>query len=800
MDYTKNNNNGVVYKLAKRGLKSNKGRNIAAVITIALSVWVVLSLVLSVLSVNQINYDLVKDTYQAIIRDVDDEEIRGFEGDSRLYKVGAAYYLDYTQTSDGDIFYMYYNDAMIEALANVVIEGVYPKNEDEILVSQSYLDMTGQNANIGDLIEISVGEIEQSVFKITGVVDDTAWQDNMFYLFFSKPFLERFVGGDTIEYTSYLWLENVHNFTADEAQQLLTQVCEDNGIEAEQISFNSPYFHYIGKSLSSSDLLSFLLIGGLILFAAAIVVYTVFYISVGNKIREYGQLRTLGATKKQIKRIVSYEGMTLTVIGGAAGVLLGWIVGYALRPDGWNWVSTLWATLAVVVFVLIVVWVSVRTPAKLGGSASPIEAGRYSAYTKSTRKAKTKYKKSSPLRIAVLNVVRSPKKAVLTILSLGLCGVLFICAMSLDKNITAKNILRSSSSGFLYGEYKLEVISGENNTFSEVQQLNNPLNEELRQQILAINGVEGIHEWKAIHGTIAGTGQVAMSNQTVNIYGYAPQDEEKLTNALIKGTGDYEELSQNNGLIVCSPGTAKDIYGWEPQLGDTIRLTTLAGNGEYIETMLTVMGITDNTDGFSEIFRMTDSALQKITGTACSDSWEIVIASSNDSAAEIEQHLTTLLQDNPYIQLQTFSATVEERQAELDTGWGMIFILALLLGVFGIVNLINTNSTNMFTRIQEIGILQAVGMTGKQMRISLMSEGLINTFAATLITVAVGFPFGYMACFLVNETITTTVYSIPWQAALLYFSALLIAQLLLTVYDVWTLSKIPVIERVNVAA
>ena len=169
--------------------------------------------------------------------------------------------------------------------------------------------------------------------------------------------------------------------------------------------------------------------------------------------------------------------------------------------------------------------------------------------------------------------------------------MLFVCAMNLDKNITAEKILRSSSSGFLYGEYRLEVISGENNAFSEVQQLNNPLNEELRQQILTIDGVDGIREWKAIHGTIAGTGQVAMPNQTVNFYGYAPQDEEKLTNALMEGTADYEELSQNNGLIVCSPGTAKDIYGWKPQLGDTIRLTMLAGNGEYIETTLTVMGM-----------------------------------------------------------------------------------------------------------------------------------------------------------------------------------------------------------------
>jgi len=105
----------------------------------------------------------------------------------------------------------------------------------------------------------------------------------------------------------------------------------------------------------------------------------------------------------------------------------------------------------------------------------------------------------------------------------------------------------------------------------------------------------------------------------------------------------------------------------------------------------------------------------------------------------------------------------------------------------------------MFSRKQEIGILQAVGMTGKQMRISLISEGFINTLIATLITVAVGFPVGYMACRLVNEALTA-VYGFPWQSAILYFVILLGVQLLLTLYDVRSISKIPVIERVNVTA
>ncbi|HBY71241.1 MAG TPA: hypothetical protein DEG06_03265, partial [Lachnospiraceae bacterium] len=178
------------------------------------------------------------------------------------------------------------------------------------------------------------------------------------------------------------------------------------------------------------------------------------------------------------------------------------------------------------------------------------------------------------------------------------------------------------SVGFQYGDYKLVVIGGEQAGYSEIQQCNNPLTEELRSEILTINGVKNIREWRAISGKIT-VENANVKNTSINLFGYAPQDETKLSNALVAGTADYNELSRKNGVILNSPDTIKDIFGWEPQLGDTIEFATLAGNGEYVETTLVVMGITQNNDGFAELFRMTDASLQQITGTDCLDSWEI---------------------------------------------------------------------------------------------------------------------------------------------------------------------------------
>ncbi|WIV12433.1 FtsX-like permease family protein [Proteiniborus sp. MB09-C3] len=791
MDYTKNNNNKVIHNLVKNSLKANRRRNLASILTIAFTVCVVLSLALTSLAVNQAKYDSVKNTYHVVVRNVKDTEIVGLSSDNRIQKAGVTYCLDATETPNGTVYFFYYNDDMLKSLSN--LKGSAPIGENEIVVAQSYLDMIGQKADIGSTIQLGLGGNAAADFKITGILDDTEMRSDTFILFFSKAYSENFKGGESIDYNVYLWLKNIKHFSMHEAQETLTQVCRDNGIGTEQIGFNSPYFQYVGKIMDTATLLPIVLIGLFLLFAAAVVIYTIFYISVGGKIREYGRLRTIGATQKQIKRIVVYEGIILGAIGSVAGTLPGLAIGYALHPDGWSFVNTLLAILIVVLFSILIVWLSVRAPAKMAGNVSPVEAGRYSSYIggKSVAKIKTGYKKSTPLRIAFLNVVRSPKKTALTILSLGLCGVLFLCAASLQKNITAENIVRSV--GFQYGDYKLVVIGGEQASYSEIQQRNNPLTEELRNEILNISGVKNIHEWRAINGKIT-IDNTNVRNTSINLFGYAPQYEAKLSHALVDGTADYNELSRNNGVILNSPDTIKDIFGWEPKLGDMIELTTLAGNGEYVETTLVVMGITKNNDGFAELFRMTDASLQQITGTDCLDSWEVITAAPKDDTIKLQ--LTALIHGNSHLQLRTYLAALEEQKAANATGWSIIYILALLLGVFGIINLINTHMTNMISRGQEIGVLQAIGMTSKQLRASLVMEGFINTLMATMITILAGVPVGYMACTLADNS-RTSIYNFPWQASLIYFIVLLAVQLFLIFYGVRTISKTPVIERMR---
>ena len=89
------------------------------------------------------------------------------------------------------------------------------------------------------------------------------------------------------------------------------------------------------------------LVGAVILLACILVVYGVFYLSVIGKVHQFGQLRTIGMTKKQIKKFVSREGRRLFLYAAPIGILIGGIAGYFILPAGFCIVNTLLIALCV---------------------------------------------------------------------------------------------------------------------------------------------------------------------------------------------------------------------------------------------------------------------------------------------------------------------------------------------------------------------------------------------------------------------------------------------------------------------
>ena len=104
-------------------------------------------------------------------------------------------------------------------------------------------------------------------------------------------------------------------------------IASDAGIEREYVNPSKAYLDSL--TIDSQQILLCVLVGGVILLACVLVIYGVFYLSVIGRIHQFGQLRTIGMTKKQLKKFVSREGRLLFLRSVPIGIVIGGVAGYS---------------------------------------------------------------------------------------------------------------------------------------------------------------------------------------------------------------------------------------------------------------------------------------------------------------------------------------------------------------------------------------------------------------------------------------------------------------------------------------
>ena len=168
----------------------------------------------------------------------------------------------------------------------------------------------------------------------------------------SDSFLQSYFQ-DHIPYNATLRIMGSGSFKEDELKNLIKSCLTPYGIREEQIAYSSSYFDSVDNS--SRDMLGVAAISILIVIACSTVIYSLFYISVVGKVKEYGRLRVIGMTQKQIKRMVKRESWQLSRTSIPLGIVVGCLIGYVLVPKGWNWLNTL----AIIVVISILTELSV---------------------------------------------------------------------------------------------------------------------------------------------------------------------------------------------------------------------------------------------------------------------------------------------------------------------------------------------------------------------------------------------------------------------------------------------------------
>ena len=473
-------------------------------------------------------------SYQGIFQNLSQEDISLLKADPRIQKTGVYQSVGMTEQENGITMSMVCSDETTMQLSNITLaKGNMPQAADELLIEKGYIDALHLNAGIGDTISLhyrnqASRQLETKDFRIAGFIQTTAENDRdrvAYNAVVSQDFVQEDPAFSADPATVMISVRDSAEYTNQELKELVRNIGLDCGISADNIQINHLYID--SNNLSKETVLAVLLAGLVLIGICSLVVYNIFYISVINNVTSFGQLRTIGTTKKQIKQIISKEGNYLALrfipLGCAAGIMLSFLTdrnAFQMLPD----IITAFLS-GIVVFVCV--RLSILKPAKIAMSVSPVEAFRYSGYTERqinlplsiywNKKLKKSGKHLTPFSLAAMNLFRNRKKSILTFASLVLSGMMFVGSSSILFSLDPKQRAKQS---FPYeGSYVVELnraLVTPVFSLTELQE-NNPLTDELESHILSIDGVEEVIRQQEICAGIDGT-ETAIRSMNIEDY------------------------------------------------------------------------------------------------------------------------------------------------------------------------------------------------------------------------------------------------------------------------------------------
>ncbi|SHO49096.1 ABC transporter permease [Anaerocolumna xylanovorans] len=778
----KEHNNKVISRIAIRNIKSDKMQSFFSFVTFMVAITLIMAFILTILGVQKETEKDAKMQHQAVFDHIDQNTINIIEQDSQIKKVIILGTLPKVKYNDRFIIQTtYFSNFFYKKL-----EGKIPHSINEIMVTKESLKYLPEGTSLGKQLSLNLGN-GISKYKITAIATLDVEPPNTISIYCTKELLDDFNNGEYKDYSVYLFLKNSQNMEYSQIKDNIYRIAAENNIPDKNIMFSSKYKN-LSEKYSSKEIVQMAMVMAVILFAAYLVVYSIFYISVNKKIVEYGQLRAIGMVKKQIYRMVALEGLFIAIPGMIAGVICGAIIGYIIRPRGWYYLNFIIAAITALIFGLITLKISIYSPAKAASLISPIEAIGFNRTSTENIKRHKKSIKYTAFRFAELNLKRNKKKSILTILSLTFCGIIFICCASLQSSISAESMVTTTD--FQYGDYKVcfegnwdiyKELDSEAQNYGKgaLQSVNNALTMDLKKKILSINGVKEIKEWFGTTSIFRFENK-DISDQTT-IWGYSRQDEKKLEIAKVDGTVSYSELIKNNGIIVnTSENLFKDVYGYEPKVGDKVSISFWQSNGTVLTKDFTVMGITGSADGFQHMIRMPVEILQKSADYNLALDWEIITETKYNE--EIETNILELLSKYPELTFEKKADYVKNYNNLYGALFFTLYVLVMVLAGFGIISLINLTLTNHTLRKKETSILLSIGMTRRQLQKTRIIENEILVLISLVVATIIGSPISYFVVNSFKGTGAVRQYHFPLGVYLIFYGVIIMIQFILSLY------------------
>ena len=556
----------------------------------------------------------------------------------------------------------------------------------------------------------------------------------------------------------------------------------------------------LGESMDATALVAIIAFLVLVIFTGYLIIYNIFQISVTGDIRFYGLLKTIGVTPRQLRRIIRQPALFLCVVGIPIGLLLGYGVGASLTPVvmarttlgvGVSNVSTSpLIFFASALFALITVLLSCSRPGKIASKVSPVEATKYTEIVRSKKKHRTT-RGAKVHQMAFANLGRNKRKTVLVVISLSLSVVLlnilvtFTGGFDMEKYLakqTCADFVVSTTDYFRYSH------SGSFIAQEQIEQIEANISPSLSGCGYKLTGYVP-YGWMSeehwlqdmMHYTSEENAKTMLEQQKrrgdlVSQSALIEGLDDSLFDKLTVVEGDISPLFQDGTNAIAVVVTTDD-YGnvgnldFYPPVGSTQTITYI-DEGHYIDSRNGNL-CDENTPTEYMQFQLSES--HDVDYTVCayvivprsmsfryySTGYSFVLpieklnhdsqhesipmfylfdTPDDISEASAENYLADLTADN-------LSGLMYESKATLRAefyGFQNMFLLlggllCAIIGFVGILNFFNAIMTGILSRKREFAVLQAVGMTGRQLKAMLVYEGLFYALSSALSALVLSF-------------------------------------------------------------
>lgn len=805
----KNNNGAILRKLTMRSLRAGKMRNIFIIITVALSAALISGLTGFALAMDKKEDRELAVQPHVIYGDLSNQQVEALKNDGSMedivrYKQGGS-----MEAENYEIRPAYFSDEgkIIESMRLNITEGRYPEKPNEAAVSKEYLKKLGIGPVIGAEFSVTWVDGATETYTVTGLNDLES--ESRFFIMLSEEYAEKGSQLKDVSYTTAARIVGAADMDDQTFLNTIRGIGEEYGIPRYQIRENSSFVIKISNT-RASVLFAVVGVGAVILFVSVFVIYSIFYISVTGRIRQFGQLRTIGMTSKQIRKTVRYEGIFLSGAGSLIGILVGTVFAYFIVPKGFYIPNTLITAVLTIIATSLTVMFSVKKPAKIAAAASPIEAAKMSG-NGGAASSKSGKRNLTPFGLAKISADSNRKKSAMTVVSLGIGGVIFIMGTTL---IASYNIEEYSRTGaYRFGDYVLQVsdnaVKLSEHGAADIQ-INNPLTKEIEAEIAAFEGVKKVTRYDRFDV------QYEYNNYQTNdeVMPFENHCIAAMNKSRTEGEAfDYDRMVHNKEIAICNNDQVKEIYGWKFKPGDTVKLKWYDGY-EYREDDFNVAGSFDR----GELMKLNNEDADYL---AVGNGWfyipkdlfKTMVPEEYDPSdgiiVEVEDYKTdTVVKEflqryadsDPHLKLTCFSDVVNDGRSNYYLVMGLVWGLSAFIIGFALINLINTLVSNAMSRKQEFAMLCSIGMSGGQLKKMIIGEGLILAVKNIMITAVFGTAAGYAMIQIMREFQATYLHwHFPVWYMLGYIAMVLVVPVLISAAITNILEKKTLVERLREA-